>query len=233
MATRPLSSPLKSSDPGFDELLSRYLDDELPAAQAQQVEACLEQDPEAVQAFERLLMARELLRQSYQSEVNRVDFGAMWQNIEAGIAPIQHAPVPVRATSVGLLDRLMAWWSSLGWAPVGVGAVAAILLTVVVTQPSQNGSQNGIDDGTGGNAGGEVARIDGTGGAVSQPPGADGTGSGVQPDAVPPADASAVSVAVITEGTEVNDVSGGQDATVMVFHSPENATIIWVNESEG
>lgn len=231
MATRPLSLPLSSSDPGFDELLSRYLDDALPPAQAQQMEACLEQDPEAVQAFERLLMARELLRESYQAEVNRVDFGAMWQNIEAGIAPIQHAPAPAKATSIGLLDRLMAWWSSLGWAPVGVGAVAAILLTVVLSQPSQKGSQDGTDVGPGGVSGGEVALKDGNDGAVLVPPAMDG--SGAQPDAVPPADASAVTVAVITEGTEVSDVSGGQDATVMVFHSPENATIIWVNESEG
>lgn len=208
---------VSATQPGFEELLSRYLDDELSPELALQVETCLQEEPEAMEAFERFSQTRELLRSAYKEEVERVDYGALWSGIEAGIANIEPSRAPVRA-GPGILEQLRTWWKSLSYGPLGLGVAvtAALLLTVVVMRPS---SEPGTD--------GSVA-VNGDGGAPT---------AGVAPTTPAPVQVAAAGTGkpdeVITDGVEVNDVAGGADATVMVISSPDNATIIWVNETEG
>lgn len=212
----PGGERLTAQSPEFGELLSRYFDDELPPELALQVETCLQEEPEALEAFERLTSTRDLLRSAYKEELEQVDFGAMWSGIEKGIANIEPSKAPVTA-GPGLVDRVLSWWRSLGMSPLGMGvaAAAAVLLTVVVMGPDTHPE-------------GEVAA---NAGPTQAPEAAGGT---VEQTPVQVAEVTKASPdAVITEGTEVNDVAGGKDATVMVISSPENATIIWVNEQEG
>lgn len=208
MATQHITS----RDPGFGELLSRYLDDELSGEQLAALEHCLDTEPEAEVELQRLMRTRALLRHSYQAELERVDFSAMLQRIDDAVAvqqPSWAGKQRVEA-SPGLWARVTGWFSSLGWQPLALGgATAAALLLAVQWMPS-TGSE------------GSVAQNEGetTPGLVQSPPGA---GS----------DAVAQVEGLITSGTEVNDVAGGEASTVTVISSPENATIIWVQESEG
>ncbi|MFM7200594.1 MAG: anti-sigma factor family protein [Myxococcota bacterium] len=208
MATQHITS----KDPGFAELLSRYLDDELSGTQLEAMEHCLDAEPEAEEQLQRLMHTRALMRHAYRAELEQVDFSVMLQKIDDAVAVQQPAWAgKLRATeSPGIVERLRGWFSSLGWQPLALGgATAAALLLAVQWMPS-----SGPADGVAQNEGGAT-------------PGVTDVQSGGGADAVAQAEG------LITSGTEVNDVAGGEASTVTVISSPDNATIIWVQESEG
>lgn len=206
---------LSSRDPAFAELLSGYLDGELPEEQQAAVEQCLLEEPEAGQALDQLLRTRELLRTSYAQELAQVDLSGLWDAIEPrletrvpGVVASLAAPAP------GILERVKAWWEALGFAPMALAGGFAALLVVGIWQLMPEGARLGAE------GEGSVAKVEVTPPAVAQ----------VVPGGEAQADAAG---GLITEGVQVNEVQGGAASTVMVLSSPENATIIWVNEDEG
>lgn len=223
----------------FEQQLSRYFDGELSEAEAIRVEERLLTDPDAQQMMEQLTRTQALLQESYASEVAQVDFGAMWQGIEAGIA--QKAPVtqparPVRhEVQPGLLERFVEWLRGFGQQPLGYGlamaAVGGLVLGIsYLTVPS------------------DVQQV-----AFNQPPPIAPAGAGDIDPAfgnIPPVpdqdlQASASSAQddglavvqdetdVITEGVEVTDLSGDESNSLMILSSEEQVTIIWVTENDG
>lgn len=203
---------VSSRDPAFAELLSGYLDGELPPEQQSAVEQCILEEPEAGEALDKLLRTRELLRTSYAAEMAQADLSGLWEAIEPRLEARAPGAVGVSVASAGpgLMERFRAWWNELGFAPLALsaGLAAALVFGVWGLLPSS------------GPEGGEasVAQVAPT--------------ASVQPVASGEAQADAAS-GIITEGVQVNEVQGGAASTVMVLSSPENATIIWVNEDEG
>ena len=206
---------LSSRDPAFAELLSGYLDGELPENQQAAVEQCLLDEPEAGLALEQLLRTRELLRTSYAQELAQVDLSGLWDAIEPRLEARAEGVVrPLAAPSPGILERIKTWWEALGFAPVALSAGFAALLVVGIWQLMPEGERSGAG------GAGPVAKVEATPPAAAQP--------------VPGGEAQADATGgLITEGVQVNEVQGGAASTVMVLSSPENATIIWVNEDEG
>jgi len=213
---------LTTSDPAFEELLSRYFDGELSPGEALQVEACLQEESEAVEQLERLGQTRTLVRDSFKGELERMDFSDFWSGVEAGIdrqAQLEETPrgvrAPVQPNGPSVWERLRDWIDRIGWQPVGMGLAAAAVLFAV-----------GLSLRPGPDV--PVAKLEPilppASNPVTQPE--DSAAGGVNDDAVAALPADELKI----DGVEVKSLDGGATSTVMVLHSPDEATIIWVHE---
>lgn len=210
---------LKADDPRFEELLSRYFDGELSPQEALEVESVLQSEPAAQEQLEQLGALQQALRSSYRAELDSVDFGQFWTNVEAGIEATKHerASSPASVPSEGVWSRLQNWWSGLSWGPLGLGigvtAAAALAMLLVPSAPKAV----------------PVPVADKLNPPVMEP-GQAAEKAAVEVAALPPGLDTAE---MKFDGVEVTSVSGGSASTVMVMQSPEQATIIWVHEEGG
>lgn len=200
----------------FEELLTRYFDDEATEEEASSVKKRLQEDTVAQSQLLQLEQVHDLMRESYASELSQIDFGDFWAGVEAGIERLparESASRPLVVREPGAWERLHQWFAGLAWRPIAVGAmtiaiVASFGLFRVLLPPdvSHEVAENDlfVQDGE---------LVDAADDAL---PGVDGE------DVVAPDEAQ-----LITEGVEVTSVSDG--ATVMVIHAPEQATIIWID----
>ena len=206
-------SNLTKNISSLDAQVARYLDGELSREERLAFEARLEQDSELARALEEVTRVGDLLRETYQAEVSRVDFSDFWAEVEAGIGRLpDRADVPVvTGTKPGIWTRLSAWFGVNAWRPVAAGAVvSAAVLSILVPRHWESGHQDDF-----------VASNDvyiQNGELIAASPDdvlSDGNGSVAASESV-----------INTGGVEVSQVSEG--ASVYLVNG---ATIIWIADT--
>ena len=131
-----------------DEMLSRYLDDELGASDRAAVRALLERDADARARLGRMTRVRALMRSAAEEHVAEADdaLDGLWARVERGIA--------ADAAPLGWAERARAWWSEFVehrraiWVPASAAVAVATVVAVIglrggdVTEtPALRGSQ--------------------------------------------------------------------------------------------
>ncbi len=122
------------------ELLSRFVDGELPEAERGDLEKALGENPELAAQRDEILGLGALLREHTAGRVEQASFEGFWQGVETQLsaapvaAPAPASAAPVAEQAPALLDRLSGWLRAY-WLPVGVSAAAAAALAFMVTRP--------------------------------------------------------------------------------------------------
>ena len=114
-------------------LLGAYFDGETTPEESASVESWLDSCPPCQGEFERLGNVKLALISNVDSEMEQVDFGALWKNIEVEINREEKARAPIVEDSssgpLSVWQRVAALFSSQPLVPVGA---MALLVTLVV-----------------------------------------------------------------------------------------------------
>jgi hypothetical protein len=133
------------------KLLEVYFDGETTEEESLRVESVLQDCDPCQNAFAEMAEIKSALLVPMEKELQEVDFGAMWKNIESEIS----TEVPVRkaiespSEGGGLWNRLQALFA--GQPLVSLGAMALLITLVVV------GSEPGVMDGAEPVDGGDIS----------------------------------------------------------------------------
>lgn len=137
-----------------DELLHRYLDDALSAAEREAFEQRLADDPALGTEAAELLATRDAVSALLRGEVDALDLGGFADSVMAQVAaePVparpEAAPTPAAtAGGAGTWGRFRGWWARY-WTPVLVSAAAAGVVAWLVSRtalPPAGGPEGELD----------------------------------------------------------------------------------------
>ena len=120
------------------ELLHRFVDGELSAAEAEEWEGACAETPDLRADAEDFAQIGHILREQLGAEVQEADFAGFMVGISAQLETESPSlrPEPVRAQP-GAIDSIKAWWTK-NWTPVLVSAAAAAAVSLWVSLGTQD-----------------------------------------------------------------------------------------------
>ena len=149
------------------QLLGAYFDGETTPEETAEVQSWLESCPESQAEFERLGNVKLAMISRVDSEIQQVDFGALWKNIESEI----NKEAPARAPIVEDSPEVMSVWQKIvglfsAQPLVPAGAMALLVAVVVMGTGEEIGTEAPTN--SGGVVGGELAAGEGASGSESE-----------------------------------------------------------------
>lgn len=121
------------------KLLEVYFDGETNEEESLRVEACLQDCDPCQNAFAEMAEIKSALFAPMEKELQEVDFGGLWKNIESEISeevPVRR-PLETPSDGGGIWSRLQALFAGQPWVPLGA---MALLITLVVVGSEQWGT---------------------------------------------------------------------------------------------